>query len=68
MVANNHHPSTQIPVYLDRVIEAWEQGNAGRWAHFGHWDQSPGQIDQQNCSDMLEQAQKRLDRQKAVSG
>lgn len=61
MVANNHHPSTQIPVYLDRVIEAWEQGNAGRWAHFGHWDQSPGQIDQQNCSDMLEQAQKRLD-------
>lgn len=53
--------SAQLPVYFERLIEAWQCGRAGRSAHLGHWDfqPEPGHADAE--SEDFRIAQQRLD-------
>ncbi|MDA1230517.1 MAG: methyltransferase domain-containing protein [Planctomycetota bacterium] len=51
----------QLPVYFDRLIDAWENGRSGRCAHLGHWDFSPEPNESDSQSDGFRIAQQRLD-------
>jgi len=51
----------QLPVYFDRLIDAWENGRSGRCAHLGHWDFSPEPNASDSQSDGFRIAQQRLD-------
>jgi len=46
-----------VPAYFDRLLEGVRRGQAGRWAHLGHWDAAPGGAGR----DEFARAQARLD-------
>ena len=52
--------SLQVPVYFERLIDAFESGYSGRCAHFGHWDFKP-EPGQPAEADDFRIAQQRLD-------
>ncbi len=53
--------SPQLPVYFDRLIDAWENGYSGRCAHLGHWDFAPEPDQTDPESEGFRIAQQRLD-------
>ena len=53
--------SQTLPVYFDRLIDAWENGRSGRCAHLGHWDFTPEPGEADAGSDGFRIAQQRLD-------
>ena len=55
------HMSQTLPVYFDRLIDAWENGRSGRCAHLGHWDFKPEPDQASAESDDVRIAQQRLD-------
>ncbi|MEQ9409351.1 MAG: methyltransferase domain-containing protein [Fuerstiella sp.] len=53
----------RLPVYFDRMIDAFHEGATGRHAHLGHWDLQPDGTpvpSQPEDADALDQAQLRL--------
>jgi len=53
--------SQTLPVYFDRLIDAWENGRSGRCANLGHWDFKPEPDQASAESDDVRIAQQRLD-------
>jgi len=57
--------SATLPVYFDRMIDAFHRGAMGRHAHLGHWDLplTEGSLQSTEAETPLEAAQRRLNDQ-----